>query len=99
MADTKAICLPSRDQVALSAPVLIVVSCFASPPDRSMTQSCVSPERFDSKRIFLPSGLQCGLRSFLPGTLVSWRGSPFSVEATQMADEVLLPARSTLVTT
>ena len=31
-ADTKAICLPSRDQMPVEAPVLIVVICFGSPP-------------------------------------------------------------------
>src|SRR5262249_38678246 len=57
-AEAKAICLPSRDQMAVLAPLLMVVSCRASPPSRSMIQSWLEPLRLDSKRMRLPSGLQ-----------------------------------------
>src|SRR5262249_55318860 len=95
-AETKAIDLPSGDQIALPASVAIVVNCRASPPFRSMTHSWLSPERLDSKRIFFPSGLQRGCRSFLV-VFVSCRGPLRSVGASQMLDEVLLPARFTSV--
>ena len=42
--------LPSGDQRALEASVLMVVSCWASPPVRAMYQSCIEPDRFDSNR-------------------------------------------------
>ncbi len=32
--DTNAMCVPSGDQMPLPAPVLMVVSCFGSPPAR-----------------------------------------------------------------
>src|SRR5262249_30356216 len=98
-AETKAMCLPSGDQRAEAASVLMFVSCRASPPARAMTQSCIEPPRFDSKRMYLPSGDQRGWRSFLPGTLVSWRGSPLPVVgASQMLDGTELPSMSTVPT-
>src|SRR5262245_66551276 len=59
-AETKAICLPSRDQMPVPAPVLIVVSCFASPQSTGIIQSWFVLLRLDSKRMCLPSGLQRG---------------------------------------
>src|SRR5262249_24184841 len=97
-ADTKATVLASGDQMPFSASVLSVVSCRAWPPARSMTQSWLSPERLDSKRMRLPSGLQRGWPSFLPAALVNWRGSPSPVGASQRADDDLFSARSTVVT-
>src|SRR5262249_21861822 len=97
-ADTNAISEPSGDHRALFASVEMVVSCLASPPCRSMTQSWKSPDRFDSKRIFEPSGLQRGWRSFF-SVLVSWRGAPPSDGASQMVEAVLLASRSTVPTT
>src|SRR5262249_16637990 len=83
-ADTNATDLPSGDQMPLFASVAMVVSCRASPPPVSMSQSWLSPDRFDSKRICLPSGLQRGWRSFLLATVVSSRGGVWpSVAASQ----------------
>src|SRR5262249_44692872 len=99
-AETNAIVLPSGDQSPVSASVLSVVSCRASPPSRSMSHSCEAPERLDVKRIFLPAGDQRRWLSFLPAALVSWRGGVLpSVAASHSADELLLAARSTLPTT
>src|SRR5262249_9103907 len=99
MAETKAIDLPSRDQMGLSASVLIEVIWRASPPPRSRSQSCELPPRFDTKTIVLPSGDQRGWRSFLP-EFVSRRGSVLpSTAASQIADDVRFPSRSTLVMT
>ena len=53
-------CLPSRDHVPLLAPVLSVVSWRGSPPPTSMIQSWLSPERVESNKMNLPSGLQRG---------------------------------------
>src|SRR6516162_8851356 len=82
--ETNAIHLPSGDQMPVLASVAMLVICRASPPARSMSQSWLSPERFDSNRICLPSGLQRGCLSFLPGLgLVSCRGAPSAVGASQ----------------
>src|SRR5262249_12722200 len=97
-ADTNAIHLPSGDQMALPASEEIVVSCRASPPFTSMTQSWFSPERFDSNKIRLPSGLQRGWLSFLV-VFVSGRGLPSWVVANQIDEELLLPGKSTVAMT
>src|SRR5262245_28039805 len=97
-AETKAIRLPSRDQVPLEAPVLRLVSCRASPPPTSMTQSWLSPERVDSNRMRLPSGLQRGWRSAFV-ELVSWRGGDLpSAAASQRLVVLLFCSRLTVVT-
>src|SRR5262249_6718623 len=99
-AETKAMLLPSGDQMPVAASVAMLVSCRASPPPVLMTQSWLSPERLDSKRICSPSGLQRGCLSFLPAPgLVSCRGSPLSVAASHSVELVLLLGRSTLVMT
>src|SRR5262249_33277052 len=97
-AETKAICVPSRDQVPFEAPVLRVVSCRASPPLMPRTQSWLSPERVDSNRMLLPSGLQRGWRSALV-ELVSCRGGALpSVAASQRFVVILFCSRLTVPT-
>ena len=76
-----------------------LVICLASPPLMSMVQSWVSPEREDSNRIRLPSGLQRGCLSFL-SVEVSLLGGFFpATSASQRLEEDLFASRSTLVTT
>jgi len=65
---------PSGDQMPWAAPVLMLVICLASPPSSSISHSWFSPERFDSNRIRLLSGLQRGWRSRLPAA-VNCRGA------------------------
>src|SRR5262249_3505146 len=96
--ETKAIHLPSGDQMAVDASVAMVVNCFASPPPTSMTQSWLSPERVDSKRMCLPSGLQRGCPACL-AAVVNCRGVPPLVGASQMLEVERLPFRSTVATT
>src|SRR5207245_2113598 len=72
-ADTNATRLPSRDQSPSDAPVLISVTCWASPPWVLISQSWLAPEREDSNRIHFPSGLQRGWRSLFVAA-VSCRG-------------------------
>src|SRR5262245_23814614 len=97
MLETKAMCLPSRDQTPLEAPVLIEVSWRGSPPAVSMIHSWLSPLRVDSNRTNLPFGLQRGCRSAL-GDCVSCFGSPLSVGASHRLVVLLLPSRSGVVT-
>src|SRR5271170_6458076 len=92
-AETKAMRLPSRDQIGSETPVLTVVSWRASPPSRSMIHSSGVPERVETKTTDLPSGDQRGWRSFLV-VLVSWRRVLPSVDASQRLAEVLLAATS-----
>src|SRR6478735_7441568 len=71
----KAILVPSGDQTGALAPCLLLVSCHASPPSVSSTQTCgraaflpfsVPSSRRETKARRLPSGDQRGRESFLP---------------------------------
>ena len=75
-----------------------VVSCRASPPARSRTQSCVLPERSLSNRMRRPSGLNRGWRSCL-GPPVSCRGGLPSAEATHSVLLTVFSATSAALTT
>src|SRR5262245_24081686 len=94
-ADMKAICLPSRDQVPIEAPVAILVSCRAPPPAVSMIHSWLVPERDDSKRIDFESGLQRGCRSLLAALVSCFGSPPFSVDTSHRCDTDLFAFRST----
>src|SRR5262249_60647498 len=82
-AETNAIFDPSGDQIAFPAPVLMFVICFGSPPAAGTTYNWPVPERFDSKRIVLPSRDQFGFVCLFPIGSVSCFGGRFpSVSAT-----------------
>jgi hypothetical protein len=82
-----------------SAPVLMVVTCFAAPSSAGTTHSCVVPERLDSKRMNRPSGDQRGLESFFPFSWASCRGAREpSVGAMNRAVLLLFSSRLTVVT-
>src|ERR1700722_11917865 len=98
MAETKAICEPSGDQIPFPAPVLIFVIRFGSPPSTGTTHSCELPDRFDSNNTFLPSGDHLGLPSFFPfGSVRALGGVSPSVLATQRLVVDLFSARFIVV--
>src|SRR5262245_5125575 len=96
-AETKAICLPSRDQMPVPAPVLIVVSCFASPQTTGIIQSWFVLLRLDSKRMCLPSGLQRGWLSPFDAAVscLGLLAPAASVETSQRFFAVRLASKST----
>src|SRR5438093_8373407 len=61
--EVKASHRPSRDQMTPSAPVEMLVSFRASPPDRSNIQTCGAPSRAETNAILRPSGDQRGMLS------------------------------------
>ncbi len=87
---------PSGDQVNLPTSVGNEVACTGSPPERSRTQICEDPPRFERNARRRPSGEKRGSESrFSPDVIL--RGSPppeSPKETIQMAELDVLASTS-----
>src|SRR5258708_3553146 len=91
--------LPSGDQAYSETPPFTSLTLTASPPARSISQSCASfaPWRDDTNEMYLLSGLQRGCDSLSADEVswISWLPSQLAIQMSESFLSVSLIARET----